>query len=397
MGIIVQKYGGKCLATVDDIQRIAAQVAVRRNDGHAMVVVVSAMGQTTDELIRKAYEISPRPNRRELDMLLTTGERVSMTLLSMALNDIGVSAISFTGSQAGVFTDNSHSQARIINIQPPRVLEALKTNRVVVLAGFQGVSPSTKEVTTLGRGGSDTTAVAMAGFLKADRCEILKDVDGVYSADPKLVSNSRMYRHLPLRTLRSMCFWGAKVLHVRAADLANKLELPLFIGSALDPQQGTLLHKESSMYEQQTVIAVTSHTHVANVSMTSATVSEALRRLNDLLNSESLPLPAVLTAQIQGSLCDLLLTNDEEALQSVVNLGLQKGLFQKPSTILSSVTMTGFGFQTGSFVSTTLDKLEKQGLHVQRTLLNPESWTVFVAPSQRDAVVRSLHELVTSA
>src|ERR1700741_5064534 len=185
--IIVQKYGGVCVATTEKRRAVTRRLADLHGRGHRVVAIVSAMGKTTDELVKMAYQVSPTPNRRELDMLLTTGERVSMSLMSMALSDLGVPAISFTGSQAGVMTDDSHSQARIVDVKPIRVREELERGKVVVLAGFQGVNPVTKEITTLGRGGSDTTAVAMAAALKAESCEIIKDVDGVCSADPHIV------------------------------------------------------------------------------------------------------------------------------------------------------------------------------------------------------------------
>ena len=189
--IIVQKYGGACLETPAKIRAVASSLADLHSRGHRVVAIVSAMGKTTDELVKMAYQVSPHPNRRELDMLLTTGERISMSLMSMALSDLGVPAISFTGSQAGVMTDESHSSARILDVRPIRVREELDRGRIVVLAGFQGVNPVTKEITTLGRGGSDTTAVAMAAVLKAECCEIIKEVDGVCSADPRIVESKQ--------------------------------------------------------------------------------------------------------------------------------------------------------------------------------------------------------------
>jgi aspartate kinase len=199
--IIVQKYGGVCLETPAKIRAVARGLADLHGRGHRVVAIVSAMGTTTDQLIQMAYQVSPTPNRRELDMLLTTGERISMSLMSMALSDLGVPAISFTGSQAGVMTDDSHSSARILDVRPIRVREELDRGRVVVLAGFQGVNPATKEITTLGRGGSDTTAVAMAAALKAERCEIIKEVDGICSADPRIVPDAKPLRRVDFVSL----------------------------------------------------------------------------------------------------------------------------------------------------------------------------------------------------
>src|SRR5258705_2260473 len=210
--IIVQKYGGVCLETPAKIRAVARSLADLHGRGHRVVVIVSAMGKTTDQLIQMAYQVSPAPNRRELDMLLTTGERISMSLMSMALSDLGVPAISFTGSQAGVMTDDSHSSARILDVRPIRVREELDRGRVVVLAGFQGVNPVTREITTLGRGGSDTTAVSMAPALNAERCEIIKEVDGICSADPRIVPNARPLRRGGFASLSGKGFLGGKIL-----------------------------------------------------------------------------------------------------------------------------------------------------------------------------------------
>src|SRR5258708_11609684 len=203
--IIVQKYGGACLETPAKIRAVASNLADLHSRGHRVVAIVSAMGKTTDELVKMAYQVSPHPNRRELDMLLTTGERISMSLLIMALSDFGVPAISFTGSQAGVMTDESHSSARILDVRPVRVREELDHGRIVVLAGFQALNPVTKEITTLGRGGSDTTAAAMAAALKAESCGIIKEVDGVSSADPRIVGNSKPLRALVFTPFSAMC------------------------------------------------------------------------------------------------------------------------------------------------------------------------------------------------
>ena len=242
--IIVQKYGGACLETPAKIRAVASSVADLHSRGHGVVVIVSAMGKTTDELVRMAYQVSPHPNRRELDMLLTTGERISMSLMSMALSDLGVPAISFTGSQAGVMTDSSHSSARILDVRPVCVREELDRGRVVVLAGFQGVNPLTKEITTLGRGGSDTTAVAMAAALKAGCCEIIKEVDGVCSADPRIVANAKPLRQLDFASLSEMCFWGAKVLHFRSVELAQNQNVPLVLKKWGSTEHSTQVMKE---------------------------------------------------------------------------------------------------------------------------------------------------------
>src|SRR5215510_12991351 len=254
--IIVQKYGGVCLETPAKIRTVASSLADLHRRGHRVVAIVSAMGKTTDQLIEMAYQVSPQPNRRELDMLLTTGERISMSLMSMALSDLGVPAISFTGSQAGVMTDQSHSSARILDVRPIRVREELDRGRVVVLAGFQGVNPTTREITTLGRGGSDTTAVAMAAALKAERCEIIKEVDGICSADPRIVRDARSIRRLDFASLSEMCFWGAKVLHFRSVELAQNQDVPLVLKQWGGVEHATQVMKEVLAMESGKVLAV---------------------------------------------------------------------------------------------------------------------------------------------
>jgi aspartate kinase len=220
MSLVVQKFGGSSVADVDKVRQVASRVAAARREGRGVCVVVSAMGKTTDELLALAKRVSPSPARRELDMLLTAGERISMALLAMALEDQGVAAVSFTGSQAGILTDDRHASARIVEVRPVRVREELDRGRVVIVAGFQGVSPR-KEVTTLGRGGSDTTAVALAAALGAD-CEIYSDVDGVYTADPRVVTTPRRLDEISYEEMQELARAGAKVLNADAVEFARE-------------------------------------------------------------------------------------------------------------------------------------------------------------------------------
>ncbi len=220
MNVVVQKFGGSSVADVEKVRQVASRVAEARRSGRRVCVVVSAMGKTTDELLALARRVSPSPARRELDMLLTAGERISMALLAMALEEQGVPAVSFTGSQAGILTDDRHASARIVEVRPVRVWEELDRGRVVIVAGFQGVSPR-KEVTTLGRGGSDTTAVALAASLGAD-CEIYSDVDGVYTADPRVVESPRRLDEISYEEMQELARAGAKVLNADAVEFARE-------------------------------------------------------------------------------------------------------------------------------------------------------------------------------
>lgn len=250
MKLVVQKFGGATLSTPEKIRSVAEKIANLRKSGVSVVVVVSAMGQTTNQLIELANQVSKNPTLREMDMLMSVGERISMSLLSMALNDLGCEAISFTGSQAGILTDDDHISANIIDVKPIRVAPALAAGKAVVLAGFQGVSAKTKEITTLGRGGSDITAVAVAQALGAYRCEILKDVDSIFTADPNLVKNAQPIRNLSAQLLFEMTYWGAKVVNYRSSErfLKHSTEnLELYIGPAHTTGQGTLISRSCAL------------------------------------------------------------------------------------------------------------------------------------------------------
>jgi aspartate kinase len=239
VGLIVQKYGGSSVSDAEAMKRVASRIVATKKAGHQVVVVVSAMGDTTDELIDLANQISPLPAGRELDMLLTAGERISMALLAMAIKNLGFEALSFTGSQAGVITDSKHGRARIIDVTPGRIQEALKQDAIAIVAGFQGISQDTKDVTTLGRGGSDTTAVALAAALDADVCEIYTDVDGVFSADPRIVPTARKLKSVTYEEMLELAACGAKVLHLRCVEYARRFNLPIHVRSSFSNLEGT--------------------------------------------------------------------------------------------------------------------------------------------------------------
>jgi aspartate kinase len=241
VALIVQKYGGSSVADAERIKRVAERIVAARKAGNDVVVVVSAMGDTTDELLDLAHRVSPLPPGRELDMLLTAGERISMALLAMAIHNLGLEARSYTGSQAGVITTSSHGRARIIDVTPGRLKAALDEGSVAIVAGFQGVAQDTKDITTLGRGGSDTTAVALAAALKADVCEIYTDVDGVFSADPRIVPNARHITQITYEEMLELAACGAKVLHLRSVEYARRAGLPIHVRSSYTTKPGTLV------------------------------------------------------------------------------------------------------------------------------------------------------------
>ena len=259
MGLIVQKFGGSSVADAEGMKRVAARIVATKKAGHQVVVVVSAMGDTTDELIDLANAVTPIPQGRELDMLLTAGERISMALLAMAINNLGFEALSFTGSQAGVITDSVHGKARIIDVTPGRIREAIDSGAIAIVAGFQGISQDTKDITTLGRGGSDTTAVALAAALDADVCEIYTDVDGVFSADPRVVPEARKLKTVTYEEMLELAAAGAKVLHLRCVEYARRFNLPIHVRSSFSPNEGTWVvenHPEGGTMEQAIISGV---------------------------------------------------------------------------------------------------------------------------------------------
>jgi len=263
VALVVQKYGGSSVADADGIKRVAQRIVVTRKAGHSVVVVVSAMGDSTDELHDLARQVSPLPPARELDMLLTSGERISMALLAMAIANLGLSARSFTGSQAGMITDDVHGKARIIDVTPGRISGALADGAIPIVAGFQGVSANGKDVTTLGRGGSDTTAVALAAALQADVCEIYTDVDGIFTADPRIVPTARRIPAIKYEEMLEMAASGAKILQLRCVEYARRYGVPIHVRSSFGNRPGTWVSDEPRETEgpgmEQAIISGVAH------------------------------------------------------------------------------------------------------------------------------------------
>jgi len=265
-GIIVQKYGGKSVANPKKIMGVARRVAACKKQGYDVVVVVSALGDTTDELLELAGEISKRPPERELDMLMSTGEQISVALLAMALDKLGQEAISFTGAQVGITTDSSHTKAKIIDVSTGRIKKELNGGRIVIVAGFQGVNLD-QEITTLGRGGSDMTAVALAKVLKAEMCEIYTDVKGVYTADPRIVGSARKLDSISYDEMLEMASLGAQVMQARSMEVASKFNIPMHVRSSFSRNKGTLIIKEVKAMEDVLVRGVTVNKNEAKVTV----------------------------------------------------------------------------------------------------------------------------------
>src|SRR3954464_12232577 len=387
--IIVQKYGGACLETPAKIRAVAGNLADLHRRGHRVVAIVSAMGKTTDELVRMAYQVSAHPNRRELDMLLTTGERISMSLMSMALSDLGVPAISFTGSQAGVMTDESHSSARILDVRPIRVREELDRGRIVVLAGFQGVNPLTKEITTLGRGGSDTTAVAMAAALKAERCEVIKEVDGVCSADPRIGANSKPLRHLDFASLSEMCFWGAKVLHFRSVELAQSQNVPLVVKKLGGAESSTQVSREVAGMENGKVLAVNSMARIEHVEIDSTDLNQGFEKFAQHLKQNSLSWPQLLASSFTVGKTSMTVASDSEWLDALLRTLERSKDLRRQRESSSSVSLTCFGGASSELPFRALQILANHGIVPDMYVLSPHSVSLFLPLEGREAAVKA--------
>jgi aspartate kinase len=315
MPLVVQKYGGTSVGDASRIRAVAERVVARHRSGDSIVVIVSAMGHTTDELLRMAGEICDRPHPRALDMLLTAGERISMALLEMAIRDQGVEALSLTGSQAGILTDMFHGQAKIRDIRAFRVEEGLAGGKVMIVAGFQGVNPDTKEITTLGRGGSDATAVAMAAALGADSCEIFTDVDGVFTADPRVVPEARKLDEVAYEEMLELAASGAQVLMGRAVEFGMRYSVPIHVRSSFDDGPGTWV-KETTM-EQALVSGVAHDTSTAKVTLRAVPDKPGMAAaLFSALADEGVSVDMIVQNVAHGGTTDISFTVPREQLEA---------------------------------------------------------------------------------
>jgi aspartate kinase len=265
-GLVVQKYGGSSVANAERIQKVAQRVVSYRKKGYELVVVVSALGDTTDELIQLADKINSNPSEREMDMLLSTGEQISVALLAMAIHKLGAQAISFTGAQVGIITDSSHTRARIIKINADKIKEELKKGKIVIVAGFQGVTLN-QDITTLGRGGSDLTAVALAKELNAGSCEIYTDVEGIFTTDPRIEPKARKIEEITYDEMLEMASLGAQVMQARSIEVAKKFNVPLHVRSSFSTNSGTMIIKEAKMMEDVVVSGITLNKNQAKITL----------------------------------------------------------------------------------------------------------------------------------
>jgi aspartate kinase len=399
MGRIVQKFGGTSVGSVERIQNAAKRIINEVNNGNEVVVVVSAMGKTTDELVRLAGEISKNPSKREMDMLLTTGEQVTIALLTMALHQEGYKALSLTGWQAGIQTENNHSNARILDIDSERINRLLKDGNIVVVAGFQGLIPETNDIATLGRGGSDTTAVALAAALKADRCDIYTDVTGVYTTDPRAVKSARKIPSISYDEMLEMANLGAGVLHPRAVEFAKNYSIVLEVRSSMSDERGTLVEEEATMEQNLMVRGLAFEGNITKITVTNMPNEiNALSDLFTILASNGINVDIIIQnvmneekTNISFSIDSSILSNTQEVLaENQDKLGFESISYEGN---LAKVSIVGSGMISNPGVAAMMFKaLSDQDVMIK--MVSTSEIKVSTVVKQEDMIksIETLHD-----
>ncbi|WP_110207842.1 aspartate kinase [Nocardioides daejeonensis] len=403
MGIVVQKYGGSSLSDATAIKRVARRIVETKKQGHDVVVAVSAMGDTTDELLDLAAGVSPLPPAREMDMLLTAGERISMALVAMAISDLGYTARSFTGSQAGVITDSVHGKAKIIDVTPGRISSALDDGHIVIVAGFQGVSQDTKEITTLGRGGTDTTAVALAAALEADVCEIYTDVDGVFTADPRIVPKAHKLDKVSFEEMLELAAHGAKILHLRCVEYGRRYNIPIHVRSSFSQLEGTWVvddPTEGNTMEQAIISGVAHDTSEAKITVVGVPdkVGEAARIFEALATAQiNLDMIVQNVSAADTNLTDISFTlpsADGQTAMSVLSklqeqVGYEKLIFNDK---VGKISLVGAGMRTNPGITAKFfGTLAEAGVNIDMISTSEIRISVVVAEDDVNTAVRATH------
>lgn len=397
MALVVQKYGGTSVADAESIKNIARRIVDRRNKGDQLVVVVSAMGDTTDDLIDLAHKVTERPGERELDALLSTGELVASTLVAMAIRSLGCEAISLSGAQAGIKTDANHSRARILDIDPARMLRELEQGKIVIVAGFQGITDE-MDITTLGRGGSDTTAIALAASLKAKACEKYTDVEGIYTADPRLEPDARPLREIGYEEMLELAAYGSKVMHPRAIELAGEFNVPILVASSFTDKPGTLIHREVSMEVRNKVRSIAHDLDVAKIMVVgvpdrpgiAASIFEALAKAGVSVDT------IVQNASI-NNITDLTFTVTKsemaKAMKVVEPIGRSLGARECLSNArMGKISIIGTGMQnTPGYAARMFSTLSEHGINIQLITTSEIRITCIIDEAQVKDAVRALH------
>ncbi|MBI5044062.1 MAG: aspartate kinase [Nitrospirae bacterium] len=398
MSLIVQKYGGTSMGSIERIKNVARRVAASKDAGNDVVVVVSAMSGETDRLIKLATDISSSPDDRELDMLVSTGERVSIALLAMALIDMGYKARSFTGRQVGIITDSAHTKARIEKITAERIKEALEEGTIPIVAGFQGIDEKS-DVTTLGRGGSDTTAVALAAALKADMCDIYTDVDGVYTSDPNIVANARKLNKISYEEMLEMASLGAKVLHSRSVEFAAKYNVPLRVLSSFTNNSGTLVTKEDKDMEQEAVSGVTYDKNASNISLIGVPDKPGIAgRIFGAISDANIIVDMIIQNISQGELTDISFTVPKGDAKKAVDI--MKKMTKEIGAVdvllnpdIAKVSIVGVGMRSHSGVAAKMFAiLAKEGINIMMISTSEIKISCVIDAKYTELAVRALHD-----
>ncbi len=398
MGLIVQKYGGTSVGSIERIRNVARRVARTRDEGNRVVVVVSAMSGETDRLIKLAHQVCGDPNEREMDMLLSTGERVTIALLAMALQQLGCPARSFTGRQVGILTDSVHTKARIEKISAERLMEALEEGVIPVVAGFQGINEKS-DVTTLGRGGSDTTAVALAAALKADLCDIFTDVDGVYTTDPNIVSSARKLEKISYEEMLEMASLGAKVLQTRSVEFAMNYQIPVRVRSSFTENSGTLVTKEDREMEQVVVSGVTYDKNQAKVTLQGVPDRPGIAsRIFSAVAEYNIVVDMIIQNISQDGLTDISFTvprgDAKRAMETVSKIATEIGTRDvQVKDDLANVSIVGVGMRSHSGVAAKMfSTLAQEGINILMISTSEIKISCVIDARYTELAVRALHE-----
>jgi aspartate kinase len=403
VALVVQKYGGSSVESADRIKKVAERIVRTRKEGHDVVVVVSAMGDTTDELTDLAQQVSPAPPAREMDMLLTAGERISNALVAMAIHSLGAEARSFTGSQAGMLTTSKHGDARIVEVNPYRLREALAEGHIVLVAGFQGMSEDSKDITTLGRGGSDTTAVALAAALEADVCEIYTDVDGIFSADPRIVPKAQHLDTVTYEEMLELAACGAKVLHLRAVEYARRYNVPLRVRSSYNDKPGTLVSGsiEEIPLENPIITGVAHDRSEGKITLTGVpdTPGMAARIFRTVADAEiniDMVLQNISTSKVGRTDITFTLPRSDgptavAALEKAKDqVGFEQLIYDNE---VGKVSLVGAGMRNHPGVTATFcEALSDAGINIETMNTSEIRISVICRSDQLDDAVRALHE-----
>ena len=397
MALIVQKYGGTSVADAGKIKSVAKRIAAVRDKGDQIVVVVSAMGDTTDRLIELALRITDHPDVREFDALLSTGELISNTLLAMALHSMGYKAISLSGAQAGIRTDTAHSRARIMKVEAKRVAEELKRGNIVIVAGFQGISEG-EDITTLGRGGSDITAVALAASLEAEACQIYTDVEGVYTADPRLVSEARLLAEIGYEEMLELATYGAKVVHPRAVELGELHNIPILVASSFAQNPGTLIHGGVSMEVRNKVSGIAHDLNVAKVTVVGVPDQPGIAAsIFEPLAQAGISVDTIVQNASIDNITDLTFTVAKSDLAGAMRLAepIAKSIGAKEcvsDSKLGSVSIIGTGMQnTPGYAAKMFKVLSEKKVNIQLITTSEIRITCIIDEAQVEDAVRALH------